>query len=90
MGNALLKEKYRLEFDMQVKQITSQMQQPRPTASASSSLGRNPGWLCNAKGFFSSSDASAKFPSIPVGAARRHRAQSILLKSYFPLFIIVI
>lgn len=37
---------------MQVKQITSEMQQFLPTASGAAALPRNPGWLCNAKGFF--------------------------------------
>lgn len=37
---------------MQVKQITSEMQQFLPTASGAAGLQRNSGWLCNAKGFF--------------------------------------
>lgn len=47
-----VEQKFKLEFDTQVKQITSQMQQSQTTDSVSVNLRRNSGWLCNAKGFF--------------------------------------
>lgn len=70
---------------MQVKQITSEMQQFLPTASGAAGLQRNSGWLCNARGFFFL-DTSAKSPAVPVGAAGSHQEQNTLPRSFLPTF----